>query len=478
MDARSERNAIPLVVDLDGTLIATDLLWEGLFLLIRRNLLHLLLIPYWIVVGGPCRLKNEIAARVAIDAEALPYRPELMARLQEEKANGRRLVLATGTPAKFAEAIASHLGLFDATFCTSETGNLTSVRKRALLVETYGDGGFDYAGNSRHDIAVFDAAREAIVVAPDRAAARWQKTHGSELFPSRKPGWKTILRMLRAHQWLKNTLIVVPTVLNHQYLNLPLLLACFLAFVSFSAAASAIYIINDFFDASIDRRHPTKKNRPFASGMLSVPFGLMVSACLVVISFAIALFLPPLFMAVLAGYLVMTTAYSVAIKRMLLIDVFTLATLYTMRILAGATVTGIPVSFWLLAFSIFFFLSLALVKRYVELDGTEIEKGIRIAGRGYRMEDRDIIAQGGVAAAFGSAMVLALYIDGNSVRELYEYPWMIWPLAPAVLYITLRIWVLARRSEMHDDPVVFIISDWRSQIVILIGAILLVTAGL
>lgn len=478
MDARSKRNAIPLVVDLDGTLIAADLLWEGVFLLIRRNLLYLFLIPYWIAVGGPCRLKNEIASRVAIDAEALPYRPELMARLKEEKANGRRLVLATGTPQKFAEAIAAHLGIFDSVFCTDETGNLTSTRKRALLVETYGDGGFDYIGNSRHDIAVFDAARETIVVAPDRAAARWHKKHGGELFPSHKPGWKTILRMLRAHQWLKNTLIVVPTVLNHQYLNPKLLFFCFLAFVSFSAAASAIYIINDFFDASLDRRHPTKKNRPFANGLLSVPFGLAVSACLIVLSFAVAIFLPPLFMAVLAGYLVMTTAYSIAIKRMLLIDVFTLAGLYTMRILAGATVTGIPVSFWLLAFSIFFFLSLALVKRYVELDGTEIEKGVRIAGRGYRMEDRDIIAQGGVAAAFGSAMVLALYIDGNSVRELYEYPWMIWPLAPAVLYITLRIWVLARRSEMHDDPVVFIISDWRSQIVILIGALLLVTAGL
>jgi 4-hydroxybenzoate polyprenyltransferase len=478
MDARSERNAIPLVVDLDGTLIATDLLWEGLFLLIRRNLLHLLLVPYWIAVGGPCRLKNEIAARVTIDAEALPYRPELMARLKEEKAAGRHLVLATGTPEKFARAIADHLGIFDSVFCTDGVNNLTSTRKRSLLIKTYGDAAFDYAGNSRHDIAVFDAAREAIVVAPDRAAARWHRTHGGELFPSRKPSWKTILRMLRAHQWLKNTLIVVPTILNHQYLNPALLFSCFLAFVSFSAAASAIYIVNDFFDASLDRRHPTKKNRPFASGLLSVPFGLAVSACLIVISFAVAIFLPPLFMAVLAGYLVMTTAYSVAIKRMLLIDVFTLAGLYTMRILAGAAVTQIPVSFWLLAFSIFFFLSLALVKRYVELDGTEIEKGVRIAGRGYRGEDRDIIAQGGVAAAFGSAMVLALYIDGNSVRELYEYPWMIWPLAPAVLYITLRIWVLARRSEMHDDPVVFIISDWRSQIVILIGAVMLVAAGL
>jgi hypothetical protein len=185
MDARSDRNAMPLVVDLDGTLIATDLLWEGLFLLLRRNPLHLFLVPFWLAAGGPCRLKNEIAARVAIDPEGLPYRAEILARLAEEKASGRLIVLATGTPKRFAEAIAAHLGLFDAVFCTDKARNLTSTRKRALLVETYGDGGFDYAGNSRHDIAVFETAREAIVVAPDRSAARWHRKHGGELVPPR-----------------------------------------------------------------------------------------------------------------------------------------------------------------------------------------------------------------------------------------------------------------------------------------------------
>ncbi len=478
MDARSERTAIPLAVDLDGTLIATDLLWEGLFLLFKCNPLYLLMVPIWLM-AGPARLKMEIAARVDIDAGSLPYRPDVVARLREEHAAGRRILLATGTPRKFAEAIAAHLGVFDVVLATDDPGhNLTSHRKRARLIEMFGDGGFDYVGNSRHDLEVFDAARAAIVVAPDRHAARWQVRHNSELIGGVKPTLRSIVKMLRVHQWLKNSLIAVPMILSHEYLNAAMIVACVLAFVSYSAAASAIYIVNDFFDLPLDRRHATKRQRPFASGQLSIPFGLGSVVVLLVVSAVTAAFLPPLFWLVLAGYLVATTAYSLSIKRMLLIDVFTLAGLYTMRIIAGAVATGTDVSFWLLAFSLFFFLSLALVKRFVELDTSAIGKGSRIAGRGYRPEDIEIVATAGVASAFASALVLALYIDSMSVRELYPHPWMIWPLAPIVLYITLRIWVLARRGEMHDDPIVFIIRDWRSQMVSAMGMLLLVVAAL
>ena len=247
MDARSDSKTIPLVVDLDGTLIATDLLWEGLFLLLRKNPLYLFMVPVWLL-SGPARLKQEIAARIDIDPAALPYRAEFLERLHAERDAGRRVVLATGTPRKFAEAIAGHLDLFDAVHATDGHHNLTSGRKCAALVEAYGDGGFDYAGNSRHDLACFDVARKAIVVAPDRAAARWRNEHGSELFETPKPTWKTLARMLRAHQWAKNTLIAVPMVLSHEYFNAGMLLACLAAFVSFSAAASAVYIVNDCLD--------------------------------------------------------------------------------------------------------------------------------------------------------------------------------------------------------------------------------------
>lgn len=477
MDARSETRHAVLAVDLDGTLIATDLFWESLFQLLRSNPLALFMLPLWLA-GGKARLKSEIAARIELDATALPYRPEVVERLTAEKEAGRRLILATGSHERFAEAIADHLGLFDAILATDATCNLTATRKRDALTREFGDGGFDYVGNSRADIAVFDAAGSAIVVAPDGAAARWQRRHEAELIETSKPSVRTIIKMLRVHQWLKNTLIAVPMVLSHEYFDTGMVLACAIAFVSLSAAASAIYIVNDFFDMPLDRKHATKKNRPFAAGTLSIPFGLASAGSLLALSAASALLLDPLFGLVLVLYLVTTTAYSLSLKRMLLIDVFTLAGLYTIRILAGAAATGTDVSFWLLAFSIFFFLSLALVKRHVELADTDVEEGTRIAGRGYRPEDLSVIAQGGVSAAFAAAMVLALYIDSASVRELYANPWMIWPLAPIVLYLTLRIWVLAGRRELHDDPVVFLVRDWRSQLVIAIGGLLLVVAAM
>ncbi|WP_274630620.1 UbiA family prenyltransferase [Arvimicrobium flavum] len=475
MDVLSDRKTIPLAVDLDGTLIATDLLWEGLFLLLRRNPLLFFMVPFW-MLQGPARLKQEIAARVDIDPATLPYRDAVLQRIRRERAAGRQVILATGTPRRFAEAIAAHLGLFDQVMATDGLHNLTSERKRATLCEAFGDGGFDYAGNSRHDLKVFDAAREAIVVAPDRAAARWQSANRAELLETPKPTLRTVLKMLRVHQWLKNVLIAVPVVLSHEYANMAIVWAAMLAFISFSATASAVYIVNDFFDLTLDRKHATKRNRPFASGLLSMKFGLISAMVLLAISVGTALLLPPLFLAALGVYFACTTAYSLAIKRMLLLDVLMLAGLYTMRIIAGAAATGMDVSFWLLAFSIFFFLSLALVKRYVELRATALDPKQRIAGRGYRPEDEDIIAQAGMASAFSSALVLALYIDSDAVREQYAHPYMMWPLAPIVLYLTMRIWILARRDEMHDDPVVFITRDWRSQLVALFGALLIVCA--
>lgn len=477
MDARSDKIAIPLAVDLDGTLIATDLLWESLFLLLRKNPLYLFLVPLWFARGRAV-LKLEIARRVDLDTAALPYRKEVLERLHAEHDKGRQLVLATGAPRKFAERIARHLGVFDAVLATDANENLTSHNKRDALVAAYGDAGFDYYGNSRQDIEIFEAARQTAVVAPDRAAARWQAARNCELIATPKPTVGTVLKMLRVHQWLKNGLVAVPAVLSHEFLNLGMMASCAVAFISFSAAASAVYIVNDFFDLTLDRRHPTKRNRPFASGLLSMRFGMAAIAVLLTVSLGAAFFLPPLFHGALFAYFIATSAYSLSIKRMLLLDVLMLAGLYTARILAGAAATNIDVSFWLLAFSIFFFLSLALVKRYVELRSSVLVPGERIAGRGYRAEDQEIIAQAGMASAFSAVMVLALYIDSAAVRELYPHPWMVWPLAPLVLYLTMRIWILARRDELHDDPVVFIVSDWRSQIAILIGAVMLVAASL
>jgi 4-hydroxybenzoate polyprenyltransferase len=477
MDINANTRIFPLAVDLDGTLIAGDLLWETLFTLIKKYPVCLFLIPVWLMRGGKVRLKNEIASRVAINPVLLPYRAEFLDYLRKEKADGRKLVLATASSYQYADAIAAHLGLFDHVIASSEHENMRSIAKRDALVSLYGEAGFDYAGNSRDDIAVFEAARQSVIVAPDRAAKNWQKQHGGQVFEATPFHFKTIIKMLRCHQWLKNVLIAVPLVLAHDVLNIGLLILVALAMAAFSFTASAIYILNDLFDLEADRAHARKKNRPFAAGEISVPKGLCAMVLLLGIAGLICTLLPPLFAVVMVVYLISTTAYSISVKRMLLIDILMLAGLYTMRLIAGAAATGTEASFWLLAFSGFFFLSLALVKRYVELANTDAPIGERVAGRGYRPEDLPMVMQAGISSAFAATLVLALYIDSGAVRQLYDHPWMIWPLAPVVLYINLRLWVLAARGEMEEDPVVFIIQDWRSQIMVGLSLALLTVAA-
>lgn len=477
MNALQKPSSNPLAVDLDGTLIAADLLWETIFALIKKQPLCMFLLPLWLLSGGKARLKAEVSSRVSINAETLPYRASFLTYLREQKALGRTLVLATASPQRYAEQIAAHLGLFDHVLASTPTHNLRSKTKRDALVSQFGEAGFDYAGNSKDDIAVFEAAHESIVVAPDRAARSWHKKHGGLIFNAEPVTAKSYVKMLRCHQWLKNTLIGVPIVLAHDVLNVGLMIDVALAMLAFSVTASAIYILNDLFDLEADRGHARKKRRPFAAGDISVPTGLMAMLVLLAIAAISCLFLPPMFALVLGIYLIATTAYSISVKRMLLIDILMLAGLYTTRLIAGAAATGIEASFWLLAFSGFFFLSLALVKRYVELANTNVPAGSRVAGRGYRPEDLPIVMQAGVSSAFAATLVLALYIDSSAVRELYSHPWMIWPLAPLVLYINLRLWVLALRNQMDEDPVVFIIQDWRSQIMIGLGLVMLTAAA-
>jgi 4-hydroxybenzoate polyprenyltransferase len=477
MDAVTQAKAIPLAVDLDGTLIAGDVLWEQMFALIKAQPFCMFLIPFWLMTGGKLRLKREVAQRASFDPSTLAYRQDVLAWLREQHAAGRAITLATASRREQADAVARHLGLFSRVIASDDTVNLKSAAKRDALVALHGDGGFDYAGNSADDVAVFAAARQAVVVAPDRAAAEWHRTHGGLKFSAEPVGFKTVLKMLRVHQWLKNGLIFVPLVLAHQFGDPALLLNAVLAFMAFSATASAIYILNDLFDLKDDRRHATKNRRPFASGRIGIPAGLSVMAGLLAFAGLICLFLPAKFAAVMLVYLLATTAYSLSVKRMLLIDILMLAGLYTIRLVAGSAATGMEASFWLLAFSGFFFLSLALVKRHVELARSTVSVGERLSGRGYRPEDLTVISQGGVASAFAAALVLALYVDSAAVRELYDYPWMICSLAPLVLYINLRVWVLALRGEMNEDPVVFIMQDWRSQIMIALGAAMVVVAA-
>ncbi|MBW8635959.1 UbiA family prenyltransferase [Hoeflea sp. WL0058] len=466
----------PLCVDLDGTLVATDTLWESLLRLLLRNPFMIFSVIRW-VLNGKATLKCEVSKHVKTDPAQWPFRPEILEWLKAEKSRGRHILLVTGAPGQVANSVADHLGIFDGVFHTSEAINLTSLRKRDLLVEHFGEKGFDYLGDSNDDIPVFEAAHNVYLVRPHGSVGRWLKNNSqAEVLLEYGNAFRTALKAMRVHQWLKNTLLFVPIVLQHEYFELLYALDGIIGFFSFSFAASSVYILNDLVDLRNDRRHSTKRFRPIASGQLEIPNAIMLAGGLLVVSLALSLLLPPVFLLVLAVYLVATTVYSFFLKRKLLVDVFTLAGLFTLRIIAGAAAVGASLSFWLLAFSIFFFLSLALVKRYVELQELDSSEGSKKVGRGYYAVDFEMIGQAGISSAFAAALVLALYIHSEETREIYQSPLFLWPLCPLILYMLLRIWMLARREQMHDDPVVFIIRDWRSQLVTATGALLMALA--
>ncbi|MBO0664352.1 UbiA family prenyltransferase [Jiella sp. MQZ9-1] len=476
MDACVGQQDRPIYVDLDGTLIKSDLLWESLFLTARQKPLALLGLPGWLA-AGKARLKAELAKTADLDPALLPYRAEVIAALEEAKANGRRIILATGANERLARAVADHLGLFDEVMASCDAVNLTAHRKLERISADCGAEGFDYYGNSHEDVCLLDGAAEATVVAPDRTARRWQQRVGAELIEAGERPHRAALKAMRPHQWAKNVLVFVPLILSHEFLNVLMITQALLACLAFSFAASSVYILNDLLDLTADRKHKTKRHRPFASGALAIPQGVALAAGLLGTAALIGLLLPATFLLVLAGYLVATSAYSLVIKRMLLIDVLTLAGLYTTRIIAGVEATNVSVSFWLLAFSLFFFLSLALVKRYTELMDFGMGAERSKTGRGYVDADLETLSQAGMASGFAAVMVLALYINSPAVAAHYKTPWLVWPLCPILLYIIVRIWVLARRNQMHDDPVVFILQDWRSQMMIAIGAVMFLLAA-
>lgn len=471
----------PLCVDLDGTLIKSDLLIEGVLLLLRRNVLYLFLIPLWLLKGR-AGFKAEIARRVSIDPALLPYSRRLIAFLSAEKARGRMLVLATASHVTFASRVADHLGFFDEVLASDDETNLSGTAKLARIRELLGDTPFDYAGNDHKDLAIFREAAGALLVNPAPGVRGRAVRDGCSIvaeFDEQPRRLRDYLKAMRLHQWLKNGLIALPLLLSHKFIDLAALQQTFLAFLAFGLCASSVYVLNDLLDLADDRRHPDKRHRPFASGAIPIPDGFAMASLLLAAAGLLTLLLPFQFAVVLVAYYAMTLGYSFFFKRTLLFDVIVLAALYTSRIVAGSAALDIPRSPWLLAFSVFVFFSLALVKRYVELGQVkDVTMELSERARGYRQVDRETLAQFGIASGLMSVLVLALYIDSDRVRELYAYPEVIWLLCPLMLYLITRIWVLARRDEMSADPVLFAIRDWRSQVVVGIGAILLLVAAL
>ena len=419
----------PLCVDLDGTLIRTDLLTEAVLSLLKWRPWTLLWLPIWLL-RGKATLKNEIARRAAINPATLPYRVDVLEYLRAEHAGGRKLVLATAAAYLYATQIAAYLGLFSEVFAT-ETVNLKGAHKAKRLTAAFGVHGFDYVGDSPADLPIVHCAQETLLVAPSAGLLRRANAVGRVLkvFPGTAQPRATILRTLRPHQWLKNLLVFVPPVADHQFGKQTWALA-FLAFLAFSLTASGLYVLNDLLDIDADRNHPRKKMRSLASGQMSLGSGILLAPLLVTAGFIIALGLSSVFIVTLTFYVVLTLGYSFLLKRLMILDVLVLAGLYTVRLLGGAAATRIPPSFWLLAFSIFFFLSLALIKRYAELVTLRQHGQVKATGRGYHVDDFPVLLGLGMASGYSATVVLALYLNSPVVASLYHDPRILWLLCP------------------------------------------------
>lgn len=468
---------IPLCIDLDGTLIRSDLLIESALALLRHNPLYIFYFCFWLWGGGKAKLKQEIAKRSNIDVTALPYDARVLAWVREQ-ALQRPCVLCTASDQLFADKVAKHLGVFSRVFASDGKRNLSGRVKGEVLRDCYGDKGFDYAGNAATDLLVWAHARYAIIVnASTGLAATVERTcHVERVFPREGNRWREWVHALRVHQWLKNILLFLPLLTAHRILELDALSHATWAFICFSLCASSVYVLNDLLDLHADRCHPRKKLRPFAAGTLSLQSGLILAPLLTLLAFALASLLSLNFLLALGGYYLLTLAYSLFLKRIVMLDVVVLAGLYTVRILAGAIAIPIPVSFWLLAFSMFLFLSLAILKRYTEIITLKKSGQTQVSGRGYMVSDAPLIQSLGSVSGYLSVLVLALYINSTASEVLYRHVQMLWLLCPLLLYWISRAWLLAYRGNMHDDPVLFAVMDNISRVVLFLSALVIFAA--
>jgi 4-hydroxybenzoate polyprenyltransferase len=470
----------PLAVDLDGTLVKTDLLIESSLALLRKQPLCIFFMPLW-ALRGKAAFKGEVAQRVSLEISLLPWRSELIEYLTEQRARGRIIVLATGSDLRIARQAADHLKLFDLVLGTEGSVNLSGIFKRDLLVRHFGNRGFDYAadggGMAQDDLVVWGAARKAILVnaGPRVLAGAGPIAVVDRVFRDSgdgQSGFTARLRALRPSQWLKNLLVFVPVIAAHR-VDVNSLVTSLLAFAAFSCCASAGYLFNDLMDLDADRHHPLKRTRPFASGALPLTWALGMIPFLLVSGCALGLLVSPLFTLAVLLYFAMSTAYTLRIKTVAILDVLFLAGLYTVRILAGSVAVGIWLSHWLLAFSIFLFFSLALVKRYAELVIMRRIDHEDAKARAYEVGDGELLASMGTASGYLAVLVLALYIASDKAQALYQGPAVLWLLCPLLLYWISHVWLTAHRGNMTDDPIAFATTDRTSRI---LAAAMLATA--
>lgn len=462
-----KKNIKYIFVDLDGTLIRTDVFFESIIKFIKQNPFRIFQIFFWILHGRSFA-KERVAQLVELDIKYFPYETELIDYLKKQKKQNKTIILATAASKTYANKIAEHLGIFDKVIASDEKINLKGKNKLSVIQKIVGGEEFIYAGDSSADRPIWkEACSNIFVNAPkkDIKIARYQGKV-EKIITSRSTA-QAFFKEMRIHQYAKNILIFVPLIASHQYIEIASLLAATLAFLCFSLCASGVYFLNDMLDLEADRHHKTKCLRPLASGQLPLSIGIFGVVSFPIIALTIALlYLPLSFIFVLIAYYLITNIYSFVLKRISTIDVMTLALLYTLRIVAGARAIDVELSSWLLAFSIFVFVSLAYLKRYIEISLLS-ENSIKVHGRGYLPEDAESIFTLGVSNMTASVLVLALYINSAEITSLYINPTLLWGLCWLMLYWGNRIWIGARRGKIADDPIVFAIKDTVSRLVAL-----------
>lgn len=450
-----------VVVDLDGTLVSTDLLVESLFLFLRKYPYRVFELIAWLL-KGKANFKRRLADAVVPEVGKLPYNNELLTWIKRRREDGDRLILATASDWRIAQKVADYLGVFDEVLGT-ESVNLSAGNKRDALVKMFGESGYEYVGNSIVDVDVWKAASSIHVAYPEHGVMSAIRNVGTVqmIFGSRSPYVPTLIKAIRIHQWAKNLLVFVPLLASHRLLDIGLIMYGLVAFLAFSLCASSVYLLNDLLDLQDDRAHPRKCNRPLAAGDLPIQHALFLIPALLFISVILGMLtLPMQFVGVLVAYYITTLTYSLWLKRIVMLDVVTLAILYTIRVIAGALAMSLVATFWILAFCMFIFLSLAFVKRYIELCGARHNgKPEKAAGRDYYPADFELLASLGGASGYISVLVLALYINDASSGALYRTPEWMWAACPLLLYWLSRVWLLAHRGHMHDDPIVFALRD-------------------
>jgi len=453
-----------LAVDLDGTLIKSDMLYESFWSAASKDW-RSALAAVKALSGGKAALKRALAGASEVVVETLPYNDEVIEYIRAWRTAGGKTALVTASDQGLANRVAAHLNLFDEVHGSDGTNNLKGNNKAAFLASQYGAKAYAYMGDHEADLLVWAGAGRAITV--NASADLRAKAVGLgvevEHLGTDETDYRPYLKALRPHQWLKNILVFLPMLLGHQ-LNFAAFFTSFLAFCAFSLVASSVYVLNDLLDLAADRAHPRKCKRPFASGTLPIAHGTGLAGGLFAAGFVLSLVISPLFLFVMLCYYTMTTGYSLYFKRRMVIDICVLAGLYTMRIIAGGVASSVPLSVWLLAFSVFLFFSLAAVKRQAELVDTAKAGKLSTSGRGYHVDDLSIISQMALASGYVSVLVLALYMTSPQVSLLYSNPSVLWGICLVLLFWVSWIVMTTHRGEMHDDPIVFAVKDRISRI--------------